>query len=430
MWIFTGASLIWSAWMSVLTATNSTCVMPASIIRFTALMPAPPTPMTLITARSAPASAAAAVERLSIGGASGIGACTGSGARGAGAGSGSGSGSGSPSAAASSSSQLGTCSTVRSSGSAGTSGCGATAVSSMVCCAGASLAAGVSPGVSPRCSACFCAASVALNSSASGPSRMLARRRAIEHLLRQVTVHRGGLAARVVLEDRLPLHRRLRVTHRLADLRVEHEVAEVLLQDLDRLARVEEPPVEHRREDALDTDVRVEVLADHRERVLELDEPAQREVLALDGDDHAVCGDERVDRQQAERRRRVDEDPVVALPHGQDRLLERPLPPDHGGEGELGTGEVDRGDGDVELVRPHNLRDRQPVAEDVEHRAVDLVGVPALRHRQVPLRVEVDQEHAHALLGERPPEVEGGRRLRDSTLLVGKGDYPSHRRTV
>ena len=40
-----------SGWMSVLTATNSTCVMPASIIRLTALRPAPPTPTTLITAR-------------------------------------------------------------------------------------------------------------------------------------------------------------------------------------------------------------------------------------------------------------------------------------------------------------------------------------------------------------------------------------------
>src|SRR5262249_60132045 len=143
------------------------------------------------------------------------------------------------------SSQLGTCSTVLSSGSAGASG---VAVAASSGCCGA---------VSPPCSACFCAASVARNSSASGPSRMLARRRAIEHLLRQVTVHTGGLAARVVLENRLPLHRRLGVAHRLADLRVEDEVAEVLLQDLDRLARVEQAAVEHRREDALDPDVRV-----------------------------------------------------------------------------------------------------------------------------------------------------------------------------
>src|SRR6185437_9602469 len=171
-------------------------------------------------------------------------------------------------------------STVRSSGSAGASVLEATS-------AAVAASSGGCVG-SPPCSACFCAASVARKSSASGPSRMLARRRAIEHLLRQVTVHGSGLAAGVVLEDRLALHRRLRVAHRLADLRVEDEVAEVLLQDLDGLARVEEAAIEHRREDALDPDVRVEVLADHRQRVLELDEPAQREVLALDGDDHAV----------------------------------------------------------------------------------------------------------------------------------------------
>jgi len=56
MWIFTDASLMCSAWMSVFTATNSTWLTPASIIRFTALMPAPPTPITLITARYAPLS--------------------------------------------------------------------------------------------------------------------------------------------------------------------------------------------------------------------------------------------------------------------------------------------------------------------------------------------------------------------------------------
>ena len=51
MWIFTGASESWSCCMSVLTATNSTCEMPASIIRLTAFRPAPPTPTTRITAR-------------------------------------------------------------------------------------------------------------------------------------------------------------------------------------------------------------------------------------------------------------------------------------------------------------------------------------------------------------------------------------------
>ena len=48
---FMSASLISNACASVFTATNSTPLSPASIIRLTALTPPPPTPMTLITAR-------------------------------------------------------------------------------------------------------------------------------------------------------------------------------------------------------------------------------------------------------------------------------------------------------------------------------------------------------------------------------------------
>jgi len=45
------ASVIWSAWASVFAAMNSTPDRPASIIRLTALVPPPPTPTTLMTAR-------------------------------------------------------------------------------------------------------------------------------------------------------------------------------------------------------------------------------------------------------------------------------------------------------------------------------------------------------------------------------------------
>jgi hypothetical protein len=54
MWIFTSDSPICSDWASVFTATNSTPVMPASTIRETAFVPAPPTPTTLMTARKFP----------------------------------------------------------------------------------------------------------------------------------------------------------------------------------------------------------------------------------------------------------------------------------------------------------------------------------------------------------------------------------------
>src|SRR5262245_63190106 len=112
------------------------------------------------------------------------------------------------------SSQLGTCSTVRSSGSAGASG-EAVAASSAGCCP-----------ASPLCSACFCAASVALKSSASGPSRMLARRRAIEHLLREVAVSLRSGTGRVVLEHRAALDGRFGVADGLLDPGFEHQVSE------------------------------------------------------------------------------------------------------------------------------------------------------------------------------------------------------------
>src|ERR671937_1925653 len=293
--------------MSVFTATNSTCEMSASIIRLTALRPAPPTPTTRMTAMYAPGSG----TRWRRGGGSGSGsrrARSGSRAGDGGSASGSGlrsgrrTGSGGGCGAASSI-HSGTCSTVCSGGSTG-------------------LADGSGSSVRPSFLACRCAASVARNSSASGPSRMLARLRAIEHLLREVAVGRGGTPAGIVFQNRGSFHRRLRVADGLPDLRVEDEVAEVLLQDLDRFARVQRAGVEHRRQDPLDLDPRIEVLADHRKRVFELDQAAQREVLALHRDDHPTRRDERVDGQQTQRRRGVDQNVVVVVLDLDERLLE------------------------------------------------------------------------------------------------------------
>src|SRR3954469_7428628 len=219
--------------------------------------------------------------------------------------------------------------------------------------------------------------SVERNRSARGPSRMLARflRAMGEDLLREVAVRARGLSGWVVLEDGAAADRRLGELDRLADPGLEHELAEVLLEDLHRLLGVDSPRVEHRRQDSLDLDAGVEVLPDHRERVLKLDEAAHREVLALDRDDHLVRGGERVHGQQPEAGRRVDADEVVVLPDRLEALLQRALAPDLGAHRDLGAGEVDRGDGDVDLPLDDDLADRDPVNEHVEHAALDLVRV-------------------------------------------------------
>ncbi len=131
-----------------------------------------------------------------------------------------------------------------------------------------------------------------------------------------------------------------------------------------------------------------------------------------------VARRERVDRQQAERRRRVDEDVVVVVHDRHQRLLERALAADHGRQRQLGAGQVDRRDGDVELAVLDDLLDRHAVHEHVEHRALDVLGIDAEAHRQVRLRVEVDDQDPEALLLQRGAEVDRRGRLGDPALLV------------
>ena len=210
----------------------------------------------------------------------------------------------------------------------------------------------------------------------------------------------------------------------LLDARGEHAVAEVLLEDLDRLLGVDRPGVHQRRQDALDLDVGVELLADHRERVLELDQPAHRQILALDGDDNLVGGRQGVDRQQPEARRRVDADEVVVLAGSARSAFSsersRPILVRHR---DLGAGEVDRGAGDVDLAladRPRGSRCRARARRTSTSRPSrgrcpgDIVRLPCGSMSTHSTRWPASAK-AHG-------EVEGGGRLGDAALLVGERD--------
>ena len=149
----------------------------------------------------------------------------------------------------------------------------------------------------------------------------------------------------------------------------------------------------------------------------------------MDRDDHTVRGDERVHGQEAQRGWRVDQDEVVLGPDREQRLVERALAADHARQRQLGAGQVDRGHGQVDLAVVDDLLDRQLVHEDVVHRALDRVRVQPLAHRQVALRVEIDDENLVPLLGERDCQVQRRSRLRNATLLVGESDDPAQWRS-
>src|SRR4051794_22549114 len=273
IWSVTWAADCWSDWASVLTAMNSTPATSASIMRLTAFTPPPPTPTTRSTGpcwpgrRAIATSSSAWARRGMTRGASsmfsGISEEKAARRRSCGVG---GAISGSCGAGA-----LGEDS----------EGCGADAAASRSAAAAASAAASVvaSDGATPS-------SSVLRKRAASGPSLMLARLplAIAEDLLRERPIGMGRDAVRVVLQHRHALHGSLCETDRLPDPGREHPVPEVLLEDLDRLLGVQGPRVEERGQDALDLDVGVEVLADHRERVLELDEAPHRQILALHGD--------------------------------------------------------------------------------------------------------------------------------------------------
>ena len=159
--------------------------------------------------------------------------------------------------------------------------------------------------------------------------------------------------------------------------------------------------------------------ADALDGALEPGQPFEGVVLALEWNQHGRRRHERVQGQQAQGRRTVDQDVVVKTQNGLDSL---PKP----GVALLGADQLDLRAGEVvprgdhmemrELRRLGGLERRAGAAEHV----VDLERGPAdpERARCVRLRVEVDQERRALGGGQRGGQVDRGRRLADAALLV------------
>ena len=101
------------------------------------------------------------------------------------------------------------------------------------------------------------------------------------------------------------------------DVARDHGAEHFFLEELphvgrDLLAQVR-PLVEHRQQHAFDVERGVERRAHAAHRADEIGEPFEREVFAVQRNQHRVGGDERVEREQSERRRAVDEDVVEVV---------------------------------------------------------------------------------------------------------------------
>ena len=84
-------------------------------------------------------------------------------------------------------------------------------------------------------------------------------------------------------------------------------------------------------------------------------------------------------------------------------------------------GQLDGGRQQVDAVvgRDQHLGGVDALGEHVMHGELEVLRVDAERERQAGLRIEVDEQHPAALLGERGAQRRDGGRLGDAALLVG-----------
>ena len=178
--------------------------------------------------------------------------------------------------------------------------------------------------------------------------------------------------------------------------------------------------------------------------LLELRNAFQREELALHRHQHGIRRRHRVERQQVERRRAVDQDVVEALvgracarwraTSADDRVAQPEGARSGIGQRRIEADQVGVGRHDVQARN----RRRQRAFEQAGAAGQHVVGGlrPAFdgdaeTRRGVALRIEIDDQHALADGGQRRAEIDGRRRLADAALLIGdrqsRGSRPSSR---
>ena len=183
--------------------------------------------------------------------------------------------------------------------------------------------------------------------------------------------------------------------------------------------------VVHRQHDTGNAQVLVGGLPYFADREHELRQPLQRKEFALQGHDNRVGRHHRVDGQNIQRGRAIDQDVVKPkrihrqLPQG---VVQQKRPLLIRNELDVGGAEIGcRGDNrQVRHTRRLDGLLRRGVADEkIIGRHVALFRPDPEARRRVSLGIEVDQQDMLPLLGQGRAKIDRCRRLADTTLLVG-----------
>jgi hypothetical protein len=141
---------------------------------------------------------------------------------------------------------------------------------------------------------------------------------------------------------------------------------------------------------------------------------------------HRVGGDERIEREQSERGRAIDEDVVEAGAQWIEEMLQPALAIGQRHELDLGTGQIAIGGHEVKPLDLRRHHERVGIAAG-HQRLIDRPAAGALPFqtdttREIALRIDVHQEHTLTSERDRRRQVDRGRGLADAPLLIGDGN--------
>ena len=174
--------------------------------------------------------------------------------------------------------------------------------------------------------------------------------------------------------------------------------------------------------------------ADATDRGDEIGEAFERQVFAVQRNQHGVGGDERVERQQAQGGRAVDEHVVVLIPDGGDETPQPFLAMGQRDQLDLRACQLAIGRNQHEAIddggndeRPGIGRGRLRYQGVVNSAARPGLTFQADTAREIALRIDVDEQHPPAGNGQRSRQIDRRRGLADAPFLVGDRNYFRHK---
>ena len=233
-----------------------------------------------------------------------------------------------------------------------------------------------------------------------------------------------GAAGRIEFLDGDSKRGRLAQSDARPDHGVEHRGTEAGVHGDEQLTGELRPSIEHR-PDHPDVERPPLILRDLVEDLQRLEGALEREGPRLDDQEGERAREERIRAEHAVRARRTVDQHMIELEplsgSRGERLLEALLRMDHPAADLLEFGETRlRGQQrDATGHRDERVRDRALVQQDVGHRRT--IGSAAEAERRVRLRIEVDEQHAVAACSQCARQMNGGRRLPTSALLIDEG---------